>query len=55
MRGGRGLPFNLEMQCQLLDVIWVLEQTVNLLPALNDFGERLLAAPHISRQELGLG
>lgn len=50
-----GLPLDLEIQGQLLDVIWALEQTVGLRPALNDFGERLLAAPHFSRQELGLG
>lgn len=43
-----------EIQSQLLDVIWAVEQTVNLRPALNDFGERLLAAPHFSKQELGL-
>lgn len=48
-----GLPLSLEIQSQLLDVIWAVEQTVNLRPALNDFGERLLAAPHFSRQELG--
>ncbi|MDP3183351.1 MAG: type ISP restriction/modification enzyme [Desulfobaccales bacterium] len=48
------LPFTLELQRQLLEVIWALEQTVNLRPALNDFGERLLAAPHFSRPELGL-
>ena len=50
-----GLPLNLEIQRQLLDVIWAVEQTVNLRPALNDFGERLLAAPHFSIHELGLG
>jgi hypothetical protein len=50
-----GLPLTLEIQSQLLDVIWAVEQTVNLRPALNDYGERLLAAPHFSRQELGLG
>jgi hypothetical protein len=42
-------------QSQLLDVIWAVEQTVNLRPALNDFGEHLLASPHFSMQELGLG
>ncbi len=50
-----GLPLTLEIQSQLLDTIWAVEQTVNLRPALNDFGERLLAAPHLSIQELGLG
>ncbi|MFZ5449970.1 MAG: type ISP restriction/modification enzyme [Thermodesulfobacteriota bacterium] len=50
-----GLPLTLEIQSQLLDVIWAVEQTVSLRPALNDFGERLLAAPHFSVQELGLG
>jgi hypothetical protein len=49
-----GLPLDLEIQSQLLDVIWAIEQTVALRPALNDFGERLLAAPHLSMQELGL-
>jgi len=48
-----GLPLTLQIQSQLLDVIWAVEQTVNMRPALNDFGERLLAAPHFSRQELG--
>jgi hypothetical protein len=48
-----GLPLTLEIQSQLLDVIWAVEQTVNLRPALNDFGERLLTAPHLSMQELG--
>jgi len=38
----------------LLDVIWAVEQTVALRPALNDFGERLLTAPHFSMPELGL-
>jgi hypothetical protein len=50
-----GLPMTLEIQRQLLDVIWAVEQTVNLRPALNDFGERLLAATHFSIQELGIG
>lgn len=49
-----GLNLILEIQSQLLDAIWAVEQTVNLRPALNDFGERLLAAPHLSIQELGL-
>ena len=50
-----GLDLTLEIQSQLLDIIWAVEQTVNLRPALNDFGERLLAAPHLSIQELSLG
>jgi hypothetical protein len=50
-----GLPLTLEIMIQLLDVIWAVEQTVVLRPALNEFGERLLAAPHFSRHELGLG
>ncbi len=50
-----GLPLTLEILSQLLDIIWAVEQTVNLRPALNDLGERLLAAPHFSVQELGLG
>jgi len=50
-----GLPLTLEIQRQLLDVIWAVERTVSLRPVLNDFGERLLAAPHFSIQELGLG
>lgn len=49
-----GLPLTLEIQSQLLDVIWAVEQTVSLRPALNEFGDRLLAAPHLSIQELGL-
>jgi hypothetical protein len=49
-----GLPLTLEIQSQLLDVVWAVEQTVALRPALNDFSERLLAAPHLSLQELGL-
>ncbi|MDD3581124.1 MAG: N-6 DNA methylase [Desulfobacca sp.] len=48
------LAFTLELQRQLLEVIWALEQTVNFRPALNDFGERLLTAPHLSRYELGI-
>lgn len=50
-----GLPLTLEIMIQLLDVIWAVEQTVGLRPALNDFGERLLTAPHFSKQELGCG
>ncbi len=50
-----GLPLTLEIQSQLIDVIWAREQTVNLRPALNDFGEWLLSTPHFSRQELRLG
>jgi len=50
-----GLPLTLEVQSRLLDVIWAVEQTVALRPALNDFGERLLTAPHFSKQELGCG
>jgi hypothetical protein len=50
-----GLPLSLPIQRQLLDMTWAVEQTVALRPALNDFGERLLAAPHFSRHELGLG
>lgn len=50
-----GLPLTLEIQSQLLDVIWSVEQTVALRPALNEFGDRLLAAPHFSLRELGLG
>jgi hypothetical protein len=50
-----GLPLSLEIQSQLLDVIWAVEQTVSLRPSLNDFAERLLAAPHFPRQELGYG
>jgi hypothetical protein len=49
-----GLPLTLEIQSQLLDVIWAVEQTVRLRPSLNDFGERLLSAPHFTMQELGL-
>lgn len=49
------LPLTLEIQRQLLDVIWAVEQTVALRPALNDFGERLLTAPHFSKSELGCG
>jgi predicted helicase len=50
-----GLPLTLEIMIQLLDVIWAVEQTVNLRQSLNDFGERLLTAPHFSKQELGCG
>jgi hypothetical protein len=49
------LPLTLEIQRQLLDVIWAVEQTVNLRQSLNDFGERLLTAPHFSKQEMGCG
>jgi hypothetical protein len=49
-----GLPLTLEVMIQLLDVIWAVEQTVALRPLLNEFGERLLTAPHFSKQELGL-
>ena len=49
-----GLDLNLDLQRQLLEVIWAVEQTVAMRPALNDFGERLLAASHFNRPELGV-
>jgi hypothetical protein len=50
-----GLPLSLEIQSQLVDVIWAVEQIMALRPVLNDFGDACLPPPpHLSRQELRL-
>ncbi len=50
----REVPFDMEIRKELLDIIWVIERTVELSSELDDFLSRLIEGKTLTTIELGL-
>jgi len=51
----REVPFELALRQELLDVVWIIERTVQMSGELDDLLERLLEGETLTREELALG